>query len=44
MVLATKNNCQRVLEAGLRVVSSMTGNPPLGQLLQTDLTAQEYTG
>ena len=29
MVLATKKNCQRVLAAGLRVVSAMTGNPPL---------------
>ena len=26
---ATKKNCQRVLAAGLRVVSAMTGNPPL---------------
>ena len=30
MVLATKKNCQRVLAASLRVVSAMTGNPPLG--------------
>ena len=30
MVLATKKNCQRVLAAGLRVVSAITGNPPLG--------------
>ena len=29
MVLATKKNCQRVLAASLRVVSAMTGNPPL---------------
>ena len=29
MVLAAKNNCQRVLAASLRVVSAMTGNPPL---------------
>ena len=29
MVLATKKNCQRVLVASLRVVSAMTGNPPL---------------
>ena len=28
MVLATKKNCQRVLAAGLRVVSAMTGNSP----------------
>ena len=34
MVLATKKNCQRVLAASLRVVSAMTGNPPLrGQKL-----------
>ena len=31
MVLATKKNCQRVLAASLRVVSAMTGNPPLGR-------------
>ena len=30
MVLAPKKNCQRVLAASLRVVSAMTGNPPLG--------------
>ena len=29
MVLATKKNCQRVLAASLRLVSAMTGNPPL---------------
>ena len=29
MALATKKNCQRVLAASLRVVSAMTGNPPL---------------
>ena len=29
MVLATQKNCQRVLAASLRVVSAMTGNPPL---------------
>ena len=29
MVLATKKNCQGVLAASLRVVSAMTGNPPL---------------
>ena len=29
MVLATKKNCQRVLAASLRVVSAITGNPPL---------------
>ena len=29
MMLATKKNCQRVLAASLRVVSAMTGNPPL---------------
>ena len=29
MVLATKKNCQRVLAASLRVVSAMTGNPPI---------------
>ena len=29
MVLATKKNCQRVLAASFRVVSAMTGNPPL---------------
>ena len=28
-MLATKKNCQRVLAASLRVVSAMTGNPPL---------------
>ena len=32
MVLATKKNCQRVLAASLRVVSAMTGNPPLGSI------------
>ena len=35
MVLATKKNCQRVLAAGLRVVSAMTGNPPLGTCTET---------
>ena len=29
MVLATKKNCQRVLAAGLRMASAITGNPPL---------------
>ena len=33
MVLATKKNCQRVLAASLRVVSAMTGNPPLSMCL-----------
>ena len=33
MVLATKKNCQRVLAAGLRVVSAMTGNPPQQKIL-----------
>ena len=41
MVLATKKNCQRVLAASLRVVSAMTGNPPLylrsDMLLLTDV-------
>ena len=32
MVLA-KKNCQRVLAASLRVVSAMTGNPPLAELI-----------
>ena len=34
MVLATKKNCQRVLAASLRVVSAMTGNPPLSEQLR----------
>ena len=32
MVLATKKNCLRVLAGSLRVVSAMTGNPPLASL------------
>ena len=40
MVLARKKNCQRVLAVGLRVVSAMTGNPPLvGIGLLTDYGA-----
>ena len=39
MVLATKKNCQRVFAAGLRVVSAMTGNPPL-QALKVGWLAQ----
>ena len=35
MVLATKKDCQRVLAASLRVVSAITGNPPLGLGLAT---------
>ena len=32
VVLATKKNCQRVPAGSLRVVSAMTGNPPLRRI------------
>ena len=40
MVLATKKNCQRVLAASLRVVSAMTGNPPLLKEPTNDATVR----
>ena len=42
MVLATKKNCQRVLAASLRVVSAMTGNPPLGGDLIIKITEVRF--